>query len=156
MTCITPKKKTNFTFFDCLVKSRYPVHKSPSKCHMSVRWSLLMDSHLKVIDWWCLKTEVWIINVLPAVPDYIFITNMSAKTIYLLKHMIVASETNDLAYMVQEQSDEPDTTGESLVARTANKNMEQIGITKVTLRANLGSPGSFQSRNYVHVTHALH
>lgn len=58
---------------------------------------VLLEIPLRIVDWRCLMAARGVMEILQDVPLYIYIENVSAKTIALLKHMQVASASNALS-----------------------------------------------------------
>lgn len=67
-----------------------------------------------------------VMKLLPAVQFYIYITKLSAKSVSLLKEMIIESAANALQHVIHAWSDETDTLDGPKLDSTTHANEEWL------------------------------
>lgn len=83
-----------------------------------------MKTHSNIFERICSMATKEAMEIFAGAPFYICIAKLSAKSVSLPKHMIVASATNTLSQVTHAWSDKPDTVYEPRLDSTTLANGE--------------------------------
>lgn len=117
---------------------------------------LLVATDPNIIEQQCSVTASGIMNILLGVPFYIYIANMSAKSVLLPKHMMVASATNVATCTVHVQSDRSGTRAEGRLDNTAQADNRRVDKNEMKAQMGTGRSRPLQLQSIESVVNCVH
>lgn len=115
-------------------------------CHREV--ILIVGKHPNVIGQWGSTAVGGFTDILHVLSFCIYIANMSVEAVPLPKHMIAASTTNVVVYVVHVWSYEPNKIVETSRSNTALRDKRLVDIDSMTLLMKAVSPTLSQQPEY--------
>lgn len=101
---------------------------------------LFVEIHPSIFEQRCYMATKGVMDILPDVPFYIYIANMSAKAVCQTKCLMVASATNALPHIIHAQSDESDMPDEPKLDNTIHATRAWVRTNNVSLETRMKTP----------------